>query len=113
MGYKKAEALVNGEVIDSCDLITGVKPVLTIADGDAYDTGVEGFTGTIIVEGEDSAIVTCYQTAGAQVIGSVTGGANVSDTKDTASKLNVYVEGGSIVVQNNTGEDLAIKAKFI
>jgi hypothetical protein len=72
-----------------------------------------GFTGSLsVMTADDSGIATCYVTAGVQVIGSVTGGAGLSDTKGTASKLNVYVEGGTIKIENQTGADVSVEARL-
>jgi hypothetical protein len=112
-GYKKVLAQVGSEVVDQCDERTGLAPSQAIADAATLDTGISDFTGHISVDaGADSAIVECYVTAGVQIIGAVTGGAEFSATKDNVSTLNIYVEGGSIIIQNSTGGDLEVSARL-
>jgi len=112
-GYKKVLSQIGSEVIDQCDERTGVAPAQVIANGEALDTKMAGFTGSLsVMTADDSGIATCYVTAGVQVIGSVTGGAGLSDTKDNASTINVYVESGSIKIQNSTGSDISVEARL-
>ena len=113
IGYRKVLSQVGSEVVDQLDERTGVAPAQVIADGEALDTKMAGFTGSLsVMTADDSGIATCYVTAGVQVIGSVTGGAGLSDTKGTGSKINVYVEGGTIQIENQTGADISVEARL-
>ena len=113
IGYRKVLSQVGSEVVDQLDERTGVAPAQVIADGEALDTKMAVFTGSLsVMTADDSGIATCYVTSGVQVIGSVTGGAGLSDTKGTASKLNVYVEGGTIKIENQTGADVSVEARL-
>lgn len=113
MSFKKVLAVINGEVIDQQDDKTGIAPPMVIASTETLDTGIDAFTGNMSVSiGDDSGIATCYVTAGVQVVGSVTGGAEFSDTEDNASTLNIYVDGGNIILQNLTGADVTVSARL-
>lgn len=111
--YKKALSVVNGEVIDQKDDKTGLSPAETIADDGVYDTGIDAFTGSFNISlGDDSAVALCHVASGTQVISSVTGSSALSDTKDTDTKVNVYVEGGSIKIQNLSGDAVVVEARL-
>jgi hypothetical protein len=111
-GYKKVLAQVGSEVIDQCDERTGLSPAQVIADGVDIDTKITSFTGTLSVVGENSSgLATCYVDASQQIIALV-GGSGLSDSKDNSSTLNVYVEGGSIRIQNKTGSEASVEARL-
>jgi len=112
-GYKKVLSQVGSEVVDQCDERTGLAPAELIANGGDLDTKISSFTGSLsVITSDNSGIASCYVTSGVQVIGSVTGGVGLSDSKDNASTLNVYVESGSIRIQNNTGSDVLVEARL-
>lgn len=113
MSFKTLLSVINGEVIDSQDTKAGTSVPVAIASTEVFDTEIDSFTGTLTISiGDDSAVVPCYKTAGVQVVGTVAGGAEFSGTKDTASKLNIYVEDGNIVLQNLTGADVEVSARL-
>ncbi len=113
MSFKKVLAVFNGEVVDQQDDKTGIVAPQAIASTETLDTGISEFTGHMSVSiGDDSGIAVCYKTAEVQVVGSVVGGAEFSSTKDTASKLNIYVEGGNIIFQNLTGADVSVTCRL-
>lgn len=113
MSFKKALSLVGGEVVDQLDGRTGVTPAVSLADAEVYDTGVSAYTGHVYIETEsDGAIIPCHVAAGVEVVGDVIGSSEFSNAKDTADKVNVYVEGGTIQIQNSTGDVVSIKARL-
>lgn len=112
----KVEGVVDGQVIDSKIRKAGVTPAQTLADAEVYTSPIEGYTGQIVVvdeTNESSAVATCHVHAGDQVISSVTGSANIGDAADTASKLNVYVAGGFVTIQNLTGAEAVVVANIV
>lgn len=113
MSFKTVLSVINGEVIDSLDTKAGTTVPTAIASTEVFDTEIDSFTGIITLSiGDDSGVVTCYKTAGVQVVGAVSGGAEFSDTEDNASTLNVYVEDGNIKLQNLTGADIEVSARL-
>lgn len=113
MSFKKVLSVVNGEVIHQDDNKTGITPSVSIADAEIFDTGIDAFVGNLSVKTEEDGVVAlCSIASGVQVIESVTGSAEFSDTKATATKVNVYVEGGTIRVQNLTGDAISLEARL-
>lgn len=113
---KRVIGVVGGEVIDQNIERTGVSPAITLANAGVFDTEASAVTGHLLIvdaTAESSAIAICHINAGAQVIASITGSSDISDTKDTASKVNVYVEGGTIQIQNLTGAEAIISANIV
>ena len=85
---------------------------VTLADTDAYATGVAEATGILTVTNvtdEHSAMFTLHMEAGVVTIGSLVAHSSFSTTVDTASKVNVYVDAGEVKVQNVLGGDRTIK----
>jgi len=84
--------------------ITGNKVDAPIAATGVYVTELDDSAQVFYVEsGANSAIF--HVDAGATV--AVAAGAVFSDTKDTASKINVYVESNVIKIQNNTAGEVS------
>lgn len=111
--YKKVLALVDGEVIDQKDDMTGIAPSIAIADAGVLDTGISDFTGHFNIDlGSDSAIIPCTIASDAEVLGTKIGAAVITTTKDTASSVNVYVEDGNIKIQNLTGGSVDVTARL-
>lgn len=110
------QGIVDGQVIDSKVRKEGVTPAVTLASAEVYTSPIANFTGQIVVvdkTNESSAVATCHVHNGVQVISSVTGSANIGSAADTASKLNVYVAGGSVTIQNLTGDDAVVVANIV
>lgn len=113
---KKVIAVVGGEVIDNIQEQTGLIPALTLADGDAVNAGLKGVTGHLAIKdltADSSALAVCHVDEGLQVIDNLAGAGTISDSKDTASSVNVYVESGSIFVQNTTGADVEVSIEIV
>lgn len=116
MGYKQLKAVVSGQTIDSYEDLAGVVPSQTLANSGVYDTGIESLTGFLTVEDStngDSAIATVHLNGDTLTIASVAGSSSITATKDTASSVNVYVESGSIQIQNLSGASAVITAKIV
>lgn len=80
----------------------------TLADTDVLETRVTSGTGHVLAKDNtngDSHIFSLHTEAGVLVLAAVAGSTNFSATKDTASKINVYVEAGEVKVQNLLGAD--------
>jgi len=113
MSYKKAISVVDGQVIEECDLLDGFSPAVTIADDAVYSSGVTDLTGyATFVAGDDSCIIPFHKHNAALVAGTKIGSADFSTTKDTASKINVYVESGQFKIQNKTGANITLSVRF-
>lgn len=111
--YEKVLALVDGEVIVEQDNVTGIAPAMAIADDGILDTGIDAFLGHLAIStDEDGAIAGCSIASGVQVIDSVTGSAVFSDAKSTDTKINVYVEDGTVQVENLTGAEISVKVRL-
>lgn len=111
--YKTVLGIVNGEVIDKEDNKTGVQPSVIVADAGIFNTTIADFTGNLkVLTSADSVNAGCSIAAGVQVIDAVTGSAEFSATKATATKVNVYVEAGTIQVQNLTGADINLTIRL-
>jgi len=85
-----------------------------VADAAIFTTNIEATAGLLIVKDEtttDTATFVIVDTAGTvlpQLIGTQ---ANFTATADNAGTINVYVVGGVIVVQNNSGGAIDIRVK--
>jgi len=113
MSYKKVLSVVGSEVVDQCDLKDGLAPAETIADSGVLDTGISDFSGHLVADvGEDSTIAACHVASDAQVISGLTGSAAFNAAKDNASTINIYVEGGTIQVQNLSGAAISLSARL-
>jgi hypothetical protein len=113
MSYKKAISVVNGQVIEECDLLDGFSPAVTIADDAVYSSGVTDLTGyATFVAGGDSCIIPFHKHNAGLVAGTKVGSADFSTTKDTASKINVYVESGELKIQNKSGASITLSVRF-
>jgi len=89
------------------------KKSLGLADAGVVASKFDG-AGLYIVEDAttgDAAVISAIKTAGTLSVDKVAGPTVITTTKDTASSVNVYVEGGFITGQNLTGGsiDLVIK----
>lgn len=83
----KGEKIV--ALADSADIVTLLAlPGLYIATDETND---------------NSAVISVINTAGTLTTGTIATPTGIGPTKDVASKMNVYIEGGVITVQNNTG----------
>lgn len=112
MSFKKVLSLVDGQVIDQKDDADGIAPSVDIADAGVYDTEISDFTGDLTIDaGDDSTIASCHVASGTQVI-ALSGSAEFNASKDNASTINVYVEDGSIQIQNNTGGSISVSARL-
>ena len=113
MSYKKAISVVDGQVIEECDLLDGLSPAVTIADDAVYSSGVTDLTGyATFVAGGDSCIIPFHKHNAGLVAGTKVGSADFSTTKDTASKINVYVESGELKIQNKSGASITLSVRF-
>ena len=113
MSNKKVLSVIGGEVIMSHEDQAGVIPAVTIADSAVVDLGAF-YSGVWVVEiTDESAILTSTISGASGTIDRVAGSAVISDTKDTASSINVYVESDTIQIQNLTGADVIISAKIL
>lgn len=113
MGNFKVLGLIGGEVVRSYDEQAGVNPAQVLADAAIADTGA-AISGVWIVEsGDDSAVLASSSDGGTVSVSKIAGSASISVAKDTASSINVYVEGGTIQIQNTTGADATISAKIL
>lgn len=113
---ERLEAVVNGETVTSEIRTNGVSPEETLAIDGVFDTGIEDLTGYLTIKdvtNESTSIALCHLHNGAQVIESISGSANIGSAKNTASKLNAYVEGGIIKIQNKTGAEVVFAANII
>jgi len=115
MSHKVLLGVFGGQTVDAQEERTGLIPQ-TMEDAAVIDTTVSSAVGHISIENETantSGIAAVYMIAGAITIADLSGGAGVSIAKDTANSVNVYVEGGTIQVQNLTGGEASVKAQII
>ena len=125
MSYKIAKSIVNGRVIEKCDLQDGINPAVKIEQNAVYETGVTDFTGYAkfvaipYASGElnDSETSSCIipfhiNDKVLQIGTTIEGSSDFSLTKDTSSKINIYVESGELKIQNETGADISISFRF-
>lgn len=85
------------------------------ADSDNTDvllTGIASGVGLLLVGVSTDTISAVYQVEGSTIT-AISANATFSTTKDTASKYNVYYETDQYKIQNNVGDNKAIKVKFI
>lgn len=104
---EKVIGLVDNEVIKQAEVQTSalkLKGDSQDIEVDAtYDSSFSDKTSLLIISdntNEASAIISIHNAAGTATLTKLAGSANIGIVKDAASKLNVYVEGGVIVVQN-------------
>lgn len=113
MSYNIVKSLVDGEVIDQYEAVDGINPAVKIADDAVYETGVTDFTGFAkFVAGDDSCMIPFHKHNAGLVAGTKIGSADFSTTKDTASKINIYIESGELKIQNKTGAEISISLRF-
>ena len=119
MSYKKAISVVDGQVIEECDLLDGFSPAVTIADNAVYSSGVTDLTGyATFVAGDDSCIIPFHKHNAALVAGTKIGSADFTTTKDNQNSgtdtetINVYVENGELIIQNKTGASITLSVRF-
>ena len=116
MGNKKILGFFGNVPIDAKEEQAGFTPSVSIANAAIVDTSISDFSGLMILEDVDnghSAIAQVHKNANAVVISSVTGSAEINDTKDNASTINIYVEGGTIQVQNLSGSAVNVRARVL
>lgn len=102
-GNKRILGIYNGQVVDAQELQTGMLPE-DMEVGQVIDLGVQDFVGLIVVKditSGDSAFIQCHTEAGIPVLGDLVGSSNISKAKDTAAKVNVFVDADTLQVQNN------------
>jgi len=125
MSYDIVKSLVNGQVIDQHDQVDGVSAAVKIENDAVFETGVTDFTGYVkfvaipYASGElddsetSSCIIPFHINDKVLQIGTTTeGSSDFSLTKDTGSKINIYVESGELKIQNKTGADISINLRF-
>lgn len=124
MSYDIVKSLVDGQVIDQHDQVDGVSAAVKIENNAVYETGVTDFTGYVkfvaipYASGEldDSETSSCmipfHKHNAGLVAGTKIGSADFSTTKDTSSKINIYVESGELKIQNTTSADISISFRF-
>lgn len=83
--------------------ITGQVVDAAFADTEVYTTLIDDSAKVFYVESGD---YTGLFTIDNNVVVAVSAGAIFSATKDTASKINVYVESNVVKIQNNSGADI-------
>lgn len=126
MGYSIVKSLVNGQVIDQHDQVDGISAAVKIESSAVYATGITDFTGyakfvaiPYYANGElndlasSSCIIPFHKHNAGLVAGTtIEGSSDFSTTKDTSSKINIYVESGELKIQNTTSADISISFRF-
>jgi hypothetical protein len=87
----------------------------TLAAAATADSGIDAKVGTFYVVDEtndNSAIVHVHDNGGTMVLAKAAGATNIDVVKDTASKVNIYFEGGTLNVQNNTAAEAIVTVKY-
>lgn len=114
MSYKKAISVVNGQVIEECDLLDGFSPAVTIANDAVYSSGVTDLTGfATFVAGDDSCMIPFHKESGVLIDGNIIGSPTFDGTKDNSLTINVYVDSdGELKIQNKSGASISLSVRF-
>jgi hypothetical protein len=111
MADRKVGSYLDGGV-DIKKAFYGVSGASELKENDILLTGIKTNCGLLIVKDVTNGLSAIYRIEGA---GNVTISANAifTITKDTASKVNVYLEGGQYKVQNKTTNTIGVKIGFL
>jgi len=87
------------------------KPIeFTLADTAIGTSIISEKCGTLLVQaGDDSGVFAIKNTDATVATELLSGSTNITATKDNADTLNVYVEGGVVVVQNLLGSEVTVE----
>ena len=105
-GDKLAEVQTAGASLKGLSISAGA--------ADTVATELSG-TGLFLVTdstNEDSAVIAVHAAGGTSTPTKLSGAASIAVAKDTASKLNIYFEGGVLKVQNNLAAEVEVSIKF-
>ena len=115
MSHKVLLGVFGGQTVDAQEEKTGVIPQ-TMANAAIIDTGVGSAVGHLVIENltaNNSGVAAVFNTSGVATIAGFNGATGVTVAKDTASSLNVYVESGTIRIQNLTGGEIRARVQIV
>lgn len=113
---KKVIGVVDGQVVDTQQEQTGVASNFELVSDEVIDTKISNYTGILVVEdltNGDGARALAHVANNAQVVSELTGSDDFNGSKDNANTINVYVESGTVKIQNKRTTAVTIGTRLV